>query len=587
MAESATAGGPVTWHILGGVAVEVGGAPVALGPRLRYALGCLLAEPGRAWPPTSWPGTPARAPTRPPRPAGWRSGGCGWRSRRPGSAAASPPPRRATPSTSIPCSSTTSPSPAGARRPMASGGPTPPGATPTGPDGRGADGPSATWPTRPLPGRRGRPGGAAPPARRPLGRAGAAGGDARAGRRGARRRRGRGAAARAPLGRPGAGSLPLRQPGRGPADPRRRPAGAGGGRRRGAGPRAPGARAAGARPGPRARLAALAHAPDRVTWWAGPVVVGRTAEVHEVDRPARPPPHRGPRGSRRDRQDDGGRRGLPARRATRRCGCPSGPSTRPGLVPAVAAALDLPDRGAGHDDVDAVARHLHRSAALLVLDGFGDSTSTAVDPSPRSWHAAPDVRVLITSRSPLPILTGSSGRWPPCAPATRPSRARRRCWRPTSPPSHGAASPRSGSPSTSCATAAAGCPWPSGCSPVPPADPRRRARASRRPTWWATRPGRRLGRLAPRAVDLVTTLADLPVPRHGVAGGSDPDGDGARAPAQPRRRRPRRPRERSPPPVTSRGSVCSTPSSRCCGPRARIRTRRAGWPPGSPRSAWP
>ena len=92
MEERATAGGQVTWHLLGGVAVEVDG--VARCPRSR---GCATRSAASSTSPDGpstaevLAGDTTPTPARPPPRVGWRSAGCGWRSRTPGSAAASPP----------------------------------------------------------------------------------------------------------------------------------------------------------------------------------------------------------------------------------------------------------------------------------------------------------------------------------------------------------------------------------------------------------------------------------------------------------------------------------------------------------------
>ena len=77
-----------------------------------------------------------------------------------------------------------------------------------------------------------------------------------------------------------------------------------------------------------------------------------------------------------------------------------------GLVMATAAALGLPTRGPGPDCTDVVARHLHRSAALLVLDDLDDADTLVIDALMAVVARAPDVPVIVTARSSLPIPHG-------------------------------------------------------------------------------------------------------------------------------------------------------------------------------------
>ena len=170
---------------------------------------------------------------------------------------------------------------------------------------------------------------------------------------------------------------------------------------------------------------------------AGPVVVGREAEVHDVidllDR------HRivvleGPSGI---GQDDRGRRGVPARGSPVGVGRRSPRSTRAGQrCRAIAAALELPDRAADTTASTSVARHLHRSAALLVLDGFGDSGPIVRRPVTALVSRAPDAAGAVTSRAAAPHPPRDPA---PAGPArhrrARRPRARRRCSPPTSRPS--------------------------------------------------------------------------------------------------------------------------------------------------------
>ena len=221
-------------------------------------------------------------------------------------------------------------------------------------------------------------------------------------------------------------------------------------------------------------------------------------------------------------------------------------------------------------------------AALLVLDGFGDSGPRPRRHGHRAGRAGlrpAGARHLAAPRSPSP--TGSSARWPRSPPATPdapgPAALLAADFSSHPPARHrGAVGHHRGR----SAGRAAACPWPSACSPTPPRRvqlprgrrPRRRPRGRCGPG--RARPAR------PRCGRPGDDPGRAPGAGHRPAGRSRPHRHGDRAAGQPGRRVASGPGRRSRPPATRSGCGSWILSSRRCAltdptPTPRPGSRRA------------